>query len=132
MPLEMLSEAERAKTSIMKNNNLNDAKLPLYQARVKNAAEHDPEIVAALKYNPMVQAQADPKSATSTIAFFDPCHIRYHRNQGIPGSSYEINLFMCPTTVGSSRIFLFTPFEAMLPKEEEDEDCDDEAAASKQ
>ena len=55
-----------------------------YQARVENAAEHDPEIVAAFKYNPDVQAAADPNKATSTLAFFDPSHIRYHRNQGIP------------------------------------------------
>jgi len=120
VPLEMISGAEKRITAKLQGNNHDDGggKLPLYQARVKNASEHDPEIVAALKYNPALQAVADNTKATCTIGFFDPCHIRYHRNQGIPGSSYEIDLFMCPTAEGRSRVFLFTPFEKLLSKED--------------
>lgn len=110
----MLTESAKVDTAKLQNNK---GKLPTYQTRVINASEHDPEIVAALKYNPLVQAEADLSLATSTIGFFEPSHLRYHRNQGIPGSSYEINLFMCPTTAGNSRVFLFTPFEKFLSKE---------------
>lgn len=104
VPLEMLNAADEVELAKLQNN----YKLPLYQARVVNAAESDPEIVAALKYNPAVQAMSNPELAACSIAFYDPCQIRYHRNQGILGSSYEINLFMCPTTDGNSRVFLFT------------------------
>ncbi|KAL7546528.1 hypothetical protein ACHAWF_009940, partial [Thalassiosira exigua] len=121
VPLEMLSAAEKVETAKLQNNPI--VNLPFSQTRVVNAAEHDPEIVAAHMYNPDVRARADPELASSTIGFFDPCHIRYHRNQGIPGSSYEINLFMCPTTEGNSRVFLFTPFEKMLPQEGEEDDA---------
>jgi pheophorbide a oxygenase len=116
VPLEMLSEDAKIDTAISQNNR--GGSLPIYQARVVNAAEHDPEIVAALKYNPDVKSVADPKLATSTVGFYEPCHVRYHRNQGISGSSYEVNLFMCPTTEGNSRVFLFTPIEKFLPKED--------------
>ena len=114
VPLTMLTEAAKFDTAKLQNNE--GKQLPLYQARVENAADHDPEIVAAFKYNPAVQAEADPKQATSTVSFYEPSHIRYHRNQGIPGSSYEIDLFMCPTTEGNSRVFLFTPFEKFLSR----------------
>jgi pheophorbide a oxygenase len=112
VPLEMLSEGAKVDTATSQNNP--PGSLPMYQARVANAADHDPEIVAALKYNPEVRSVADPKLATSTIGFYEPCHVRYHRNPGIPGASYEIDLFMCPTTEGNSRVFLFTPFEKLL------------------
>ena len=123
VPLEMLTETQRLETAQSYNDNIN--KLPIFQSSVVDAAQHDPEIVAAWKSNPRVQANADPKLASSTLAFFDPCHIRYHRNPGQKGSSYEINLYMCPTTAGKSRVFLFTPFELQLPpvkKEGVDED----------
>jgi len=115
VPLDMLTEAAKVDTARIQHNE--GKALPLYQARVENAAEHDPEIVAAFKYNPDVQATADTSKATSTLAFFDPSHIRYHRNQGIQFGSYEIDLFMCPTTEGNSRVFLFTPFEKFLSQE---------------
>ena len=105
VPLEMLSSRQKLETAESYHDD--PTILPLFQAQVVNAADHDPELVAALTYNPMVAAQAKPELACSTVAFFDPCHIRYHRNPGIPGSSYEINLYMCPTSAGNSRVFLF-------------------------
>ncbi|CAB9529544.1 TIC 55, chloroplastic [Seminavis robusta] len=112
VPLHMLSHSERVELSHKLDNGQDQ--LPLFQARVENAAQHDPEIVAALK-NPIVANQSDPALAMSHIGFFEPCNVRYHRNAGIPGNSYEIQLFMCPTGAGKSRVFLFTPFEAQLP-----------------
>ena len=89
MPLEMSSEAKRAKVAILQENHQDYAKFPLYQVRAEKAAKHDPEIVTGLKYNPMVQTRADPKLASSNLVFFNPWHFLYHRNQGIPGSSYN-------------------------------------------
>lgn len=111
VPLKMLSRSESLQAS--KSQNGHGAVLPLFQAQVINATEHDPEIVAMLK-NPEAKTKSDPSLALATVGFFDPCHVRYHRNPGIQGSSYEINLFLCPTSAGKSRVFLFTPFEAML------------------
>lgn len=119
VPLEMLTKDGKIEAAKFQKNQID--KLPLYQVKVIDAAEHDPEIVAALKYNPAVQAAADPDKAYCTIGFFDPCHVRYHRNQGIEGASYEINLFMCPTTEGNSRVFLFSPFEKFISPQESKE-----------
>lgn len=116
VPLVKMSHAEKQQLAARLQNA--QGPLPAFQARVVNAAEHDPEIVAALK-NPLVQHKADPAAATSCLGFYAPAHVRYHRNPGIPGSSYEINLFMCPTSAGNSRVFLFTPFESRLTSQNE-------------
>ena len=116
VPLVMLSEDAKVDAALSQNND--GGSLPIYQARVTNAAESDPEIVATLKYNPDVGSVADPKLATSTLGFYEPCHVRYHRNAGIPGSSYEVNLFMCPTAEGNSRVFLHIPSEKFLRTED--------------
>eukprot|EP00567_Pseudictyota_dubia_P012713 CAMPEP_0197453320 /NCGR_PEP_ID=MMETSP1175-20131217/34592_1 /TAXON_ID=1003142 /ORGANISM="Triceratium dubium, Strain CCMP147" /LENGTH=615 /DNA_ID=CAMNT_0042986571 /DNA_START=88 /DNA_END=1935 /DNA_ORIENTATION=+ len=108
VPLKMLSESEREEVSTKRGGG---SRLPLFQAEVIDAANHDPEVVAARK-NPALQS--DPDIAVSTVGFFDPCHVRYHRNPGVLGSSYEINLFMCPKSGGESRVFLHTPFESQI------------------
>ena len=115
VPLKILSTKEKEMVAAkQKSTNV----LPLFQSQVIDAADHDPELVAAWKSNPQVQNQGDKSQAVATVAFYDPCHIRYYRNPGLVGGSYEINLFMSPITTGKARVFLFTPFEQMLPPEE--------------
>ena len=105
LPLRMLSESER--TELATGN----AAVPLFQAEVKDAAQHDPVFLG------MAQSMGSdrvPRNATTTIAFFDPCHVRYHR-VGMNDMSVDVQLFMCPTQAGKSRVVLFNVFESILP-----------------
>ena len=58
IPLELLSEAEKLDVAKLHKNE--DKRLSTFQVRVVNAGEHDPEIVAALKYNPQSSPKLNP------------------------------------------------------------------------
>jgi len=126
LPLRMLSEQEReceaqweleyAKHAAANDNgnNDNDKKentavvLPMFQVEVVDAPKHDPVFLG------MKSRLTIPDNATCTIAFYDPCHVRYRRN--IPGrGATHVELFMTPTSAGRSRVVLFNVMESFLP-----------------
>jgi len=132
VPLKMLSQSQRQTIAqqmvqLYHDPNHNNPStsltqalvVPTYQATVLDAARHDPELVSAFHQNPFLQQYAQKEAAVSHVGFFAPHHVRYHRNPGVlseqGGRAYEIQLFMCPTTAGKSRVFLMAPFEQRLP-----------------
>jgi hypothetical protein len=76
---------------------------PLYEASLQNASSTDPSFLA----------MSAPANATLNLGFYDPCHVRYTR-QTMPGRSVYVALFLCPTSAGKSRVFLFNVFEGSL------------------
>jgi hypothetical protein len=107
----MLSESERTKNAEWENefySNTEDIVLPIFQAEIVDAAKHDP----IFKSSPNIAADVDPKTWTTTIAYYDPCHVRYRRWRG---SAVHVELFLCPKSEGRSHVFLFNAFEAILP-----------------
>lgn len=110
LPLRMLSESERIELAV------DEDAVPLFQAEVQNAPEHDPVFMALSKsMGPL------PDNSTTTIAYFEPCHVRYHR-VGLGGKAVDVQLFMCPISAGKSRVFLFNVFESILPPVNDDGD----------
>jgi len=105
LPLRMLSESERSELAS------GDAAVPLFQAQVKDAAQHDPIFLGMAK---SMGPSRVPSNSTTTIAFFDPCHVRYHR-VSMNDMAVDVQLFMCPTSAGKSRVMLFNVFESFLP-----------------
>ena len=106
----MLSESERTKNAEWEKeyySNANDIVLPTLQAEIVDAAKHDP----IFKSSPEIGADVDPKTWTTTIAYFNPCHVRYRRWRGSAG---HVELFLCPKSEGRSRVFLFNAYEAIL------------------
>eukprot|EP00957_Ditylum_brightwellii_P034179 2590100-Ditylum_brightwellii.AAC.1 len=72
----------------------------MFQVEVVDAPKHDPVFLG------MKSRLTIPDNATCTIAFYDPCHVRYRRN--IPGrGATHVELFMTPTSAGRSRVVLF-------------------------
>lgn len=95
--------------------------VPLIQGEVVDAWKSDPIFIPMAK-NP---AMGVTDSATTTTAFYDPCHVRYHRNPSdAPGRATNVELFMCPTATGKSRVFLMNTMEAFLPKASDKETAD--------
>ena len=74
--------------------------VPIHQAEVMNARHTDPIFLSMAKRFPVSE------NANSTISFYEPCHIRYRRER-VPGTFGHVELFMCPTSAGKSRVFLW-------------------------
>jgi len=109
LPTRMLSLEERKKnanweTAFGENPSM---VLPRAQAEITQAAAHDPIFVGS--YNPRTPEVF--KNWTTTIGYYDPCHVRYQRYRG---STSTVELFMCPTSEGRSRVFLFNCFEGLI------------------
>jgi len=109
LPTRMLSSEERKDFAQWELDYDPDAKpvLPSAQAEIMQAAAHDP----------ILSGSYDPKKPelyanwTTHIGFFDPCHVRYRRFRG---TTSTVELFMCPTSEGRSRVFLFNCFDGMI------------------
>lgn len=110
LPTRMLSESERAKHSTWEKlepyNNQNVV-LPTFQVEITDAAKHDPLLMT------IPDPLGNKDSWTCTIGFYSPCHVRYRRWRG-PGTAGHVELFMCPTSEGRSRVIFFNAFEAIL------------------
>lgn len=108
----MLSEAERKQNVLWEkkyhnNNNNKTMVLATFQAEIVNASIHDP-LFKAFANAGIAGAGAPPKDWTTTIAYYDPCHVRYRRWRG---TASHVELFLCPTSQGRSRVFLFNAME---------------------
>jgi phenylpropionate dioxygenase-like ring-hydroxylating dioxygenase large terminal subunit len=82
--------------------------VPLYQAEIVNASLHDPLLKTMAR-------RMDPSATqnwTCTISYFSPCHVRYRRTTHT--SQSHVELFMCPTVAGKSRVFLYNVFDSMM------------------
>jgi Pheophorbide a oxygenase len=115
LPTRMLSEAERKENVLWEkkyhtdDNNTNDTEtmvLATFQAEIINASLHDPIFKAFAKAGSF--GAAPPEDWTTTIAYYDPCHVRYRRWRG---TAFHVELFLCPTSQGRSRVFLFNAIE---------------------
>lgn len=106
LPLRMMSEKERTEYAKWEEEFLDDNgttyDVPLHQAEVLNASDTDPIFLVIANRFPSGVSE----SANATIAFFEPCHVRYRRER-LPGSVGHVELFMCPTSAGRSRVFLW-------------------------
>lgn len=118
LPTRMLSLAKRKKceewqTEFHKNGKeKQEIVLPTFQAELVDPAKHDPMFKAMLTRMKV----ADPTKLSTTVAYYDPCHVRYRRQTTSgPRSALHVELFMCPTSEGRSRVFLYNVFEASLP-----------------
>jgi phenylpropionate dioxygenase-like ring-hydroxylating dioxygenase large terminal subunit len=114
LPTKMLSQPQKIKNADWEKeyNPEGQVVLPTFQAEIIQAAQHDPILKGIL-----TTGMGDPRDAdnwTTTIAFYDPCHVRYRRWRG-PGLSSHVELFLCPTSEGRSRVFLYNVVESMLP-----------------
>jgi len=85
--------------------------MPLFQAQIQGAAQHDPVFLGMTK---SMGPSRVPCNSTTTIAFFDLCHVCYHCIS-IIDMAVDIQLVMCPTSAGKSRVMLFNVFESFLP-----------------
>lgn len=97
LPTRMLSKEERVENAqweqdyYQSNDNCNvttatttEPVLPRYQAEIVNAGEHDP----ILKGFPKMPG-ANTSAWTTTIGFYDPCHVRYRRYRR-PGQASHV------------------------------------------
>ena len=135
LPLKMLSQAEKVRLTELEydasgaskintdvdvdvdadlNLNMNMV-VPRFQAEVVNASLHDPMFLS-------LQAMKLPvaENSTCTIAYYDPCHIRYRRDRS--SSVGHVELFMTPIGPGKSRAYIFNVFDGLLPPLKNDND----------
>ena len=104
LPTRMLSEEERVENASWERAFSNvEPVLPRYQAEIVDAADHDPVYLS-------LPRMGNVSNWTTTIGFYDPAHVRYRRHRG-PGKSIHVELFLCPTSEGRSRVFLYNLFE---------------------
>jgi len=116
LPTRMLSQSEKVVNAAWEkeyHSEDHQVVLPRFQVEIAEAAKHDPILQ-------MIRQRKDPGEAvtdtwTCTIAYFDPSHVRYRRERE-PGSAGHVELFLCPTSQGRSRVFLFNVLEAFLPR----------------
>jgi hypothetical protein len=104
LPMRMLSHSEKVTLSQLEKTSF----VPRFQVEIVNPAEHDPVVksFAAKRNSTSVQHWS------STSAFYDPCHVRHSRRTS---SNSSVELFLCPTSEGRSRVFLCNAFESVLP-----------------
>ena len=116
-----------------RNNNKDDVTdspshtpvVPLYQAKIVDAAKHDPILIGLAN---QVKNETLTQDWETTISFFDPCHVRYRRTRGPGiGLSSHVELFLCPTSESRSRVFLFNIMGSLV-KEDHKEDLENEKA----
>jgi hypothetical protein len=91
LPLKMLSASQKS------------ADNPLYEAMVEDAASTDPSL----------KGRTVPADSTTTIAFYEPNHVRYTRKTPLATC---VVLFLCPLSPTRSRVCMFNVAEAMLVK----------------
>lgn len=85
---------------------------PLIQGEVEDAFQMDPTFIGMKN----IPAMGITTEASTTVAFYDPFHVRYHRNPTADtGRAFNVELFMCPTATGKSRVFLINASEMFLP-----------------
>lgn len=124
LPLSMQSELEREANSAWEKEYDDDyvrdefdVVLPTFQVAVENALENDP----IFKSFPSARKQQSGDSVespwTTTISFYAPNHVRYRRIPGTAPASH-VELFLCPTSEGRSRVFLVNCFDGILPSSE--------------
>lgn len=107
LPTRMLSSEERVSQSMWEyefaeEEEMHTPTLPVFQAEIVDAAQHDPLHMGFTKAQPPNVT----KSWLTTIGYYEPGHVRYRRVRGDSGSSH-VELFFCPTAEGKSRVFLF-------------------------
>ena len=76
----------------------------LFQGALQDAHVNDP-ILKSMKPSP---------NATCLCGFYEPSHVRYYRVSR-PGAASTVELFLCPTSAGKSRVILFNVAQAFLP-----------------
>mmetsp|Transcript_17413 Transcript_17413/g.31489 ORF Transcript_17413/g.31489 Transcript_17413/m.31489 type:complete len:409 (+) Transcript_17413:3-1229(+) len=84
--------------------------VPLYQVEILNATQNDPMFLSIAA---MLPNGVSP-DANGTIAFFEPCHVRYRRER-VSGTFGHVELFMSPTSAGKSRVFLWNTIRRPPP-----------------
>uniref|UniRef100_A0A7S2ET22 Rieske domain-containing protein n=1 Tax=Trieres chinensis TaxID=1514140 RepID=A0A7S2ET22_TRICV len=97
LPFRVLPASEKSKDN------------PLYEVILEDAANTDP----TYKGFPVPV----PPDASLNLGFYDPCHVRYTR-QRVPGdenTASVVALYMCPTLMNKSRVFLFNIFPKRPP-----------------
>jgi phenylpropionate dioxygenase-like ring-hydroxylating dioxygenase large terminal subunit len=117
LPTRMLSQSAKVDNAAWEKEYHSEDQivLPTFQAEILEAAKHDPilkSVMARMK---------DPVGTdkwTCTVAYFNPGHVRYRRFRG-PGTAFHVELFLCPTTQGRSRVFLYNIMEAFIPSKDE-------------
>jgi phenylpropionate dioxygenase-like ring-hydroxylating dioxygenase large terminal subunit len=116
LPTKMLSQSAKVEKAAWEKEYISEDQivLPTFQVEIQDAAKHDPILKS------FMARMKDPVGAdkwTCTVAYFNPGHVRYRRSQG-PGKGSHVELFMCPTTQGRSRVFLYNIFEAFIPSKD--------------
>lgn len=76
------------------------------ETRPRGTATRDPSSPP-----PCFPQMVDSAAASVNISFFAPQHVRYERRPR-PGAAANVELFLCPTAQGRSRVFLFNAFAA--------------------
>lgn len=114
--LKLMSQKERVRAAEQEAHNSplyqagDPLATPILQGAVQNASITDPTLVMLAK-----RGRHIAENATSSSAFYAPSHIRYRRClKGNMGANIE--LFLCPTAPGKSRVFLFTSVERVLKR----------------
>lgn len=79
-----------------------------FSAAVLQPARDDPVLKGMAAAFP---SMVDSAAASVNISFFAPQHVRYERRPR-PGAAANVELFLCPTAQGRSRVFLFNAFAA--------------------
>ena len=117
LPTKMLSQSQKVENSAWEkeDNPEGQVVLPFFQAEITDASKHDPVFKSIVS---RMGDAGDADSWTCTIAYYDPCHVRYRRCRG-PGKTMLVELFLCPTSEGRSRVFLYNVAEVFLPSKEE-------------
>lgn len=76
---------------------------PHFAAFVLAPAAYDPVLKSIAARFP---AMVDVELASTNISFYGPHHVRYERRVRA-GAAFNVELFLCPTSGGRSRVFLF-------------------------
>ncbi|KAL7529937.1 hypothetical protein ACHAWF_003165 [Thalassiosira exigua] len=114
LPTRMLSRDEREERSLWECEEAGEGHapvLPVFQAEIVDAARHDPVHMMAAKGLPSNVTD----SWSTTIGYYEPCHVRYRRDKGPGGGGSHVELFFCPIEEGKSRVFLFNIFKRGSP-----------------
>jgi pheophorbide a oxygenase len=117
LPTKMLSQSAKVENAAWEKEYISEDQivLPTFQVEILEAAKHDPILKSVMA---MMKDPVGTDKWTCTVAYFNPSHVRYRRYQGRPGTASHVELFMCPTTQGRSRVFLYNVLEAFLPSKD--------------
>jgi pheophorbide a oxygenase len=117
LPTKMLSQSAKVDNAAwqLEYHSEDQIVLPTLQAEILEPAKHDPILKGMAA---RMKDTVGTDKWTCTVAYFNPGHVRYRRSRG-PGMNSHVELFLCPTTQGRSRVFLYNVFEAFLPSKDE-------------